>query len=87
MQTTEQTTDAEQMAAPAGVTLRPFSGEADLRAFVDIFRAANVADNIEERTSYEAMANWVAHPSPHFDASRDVVVAEVDGCPVAYGWT
>jgi mycothiol synthase len=71
---------------PQGITLRPFAGEPDLRAFVDIFTSGNVADDIDERISYEALANWVAHPSPHFDASRDVVVAEADGRPVAYGW-
>jgi mycothiol synthase len=71
---------------PEGITLRAFGGEPDLRAFVGIFTAGNVADDIDERISYEALANWVAHPSPHFDASRDVVVAEADGRPVAYGW-
>ncbi len=84
--TTEpMSTTADPMPVPAGVTLRPFAGDEDLRAFVEIFTAANVADGIDERISYEALANWVAHPSPHFDASRDVIVAEVNGRPVAYG--
>jgi mycothiol synthase len=74
------------MPARSGVRLRPFAGDDDLRAFVEIFTAANVADDIDERVSYEALANWVGHPSPHFDASRDLVVAEVDGRPVGYGW-
>lgn len=74
-------------AAPPGVTLRPFAGEADLPAFVNIFRAANQVDRIEERTSLDALRNWAGHPSPSFQADRDIVVAAVDGEPVAYGWT
>jgi mycothiol synthase len=70
-----------------GLRLRGFAGEADLHAFVRIFTAANEVDEVDERVSYEGMANWVGHPSPHFDASRDVVVVEAGGEPVAYGWT
>ncbi len=87
MKTAAPTESAEPISAPAGVALRPFAGDDDLRAMVRIFASANEADGIEERTSFDAMANWVGHPSPHFDASRDVVVAEADGQPVAYGWT
>jgi GNAT superfamily N-acetyltransferase len=72
---------------PAGVSLRPFAGEADLPAFVEIFRAANIADNLDERTNLEGMRNWVGHTTRAFDASRDLVVAEAAGRPVAYGWT
>jgi mycothiol synthase len=87
MTMTEPTGSAEPMTAPAGVTLRPFAGEADLRAFVDIYRSGNDADDIQEVISYEALANWAEHPSEHFDAARDSIVAEADGRPVAYGWT
>jgi mycothiol synthase len=72
---------------PAGVSLRPFAGEADLAAFVEIFRAGNEADGIEERSTIEAMRNWASYPTPSFDAARDVVVADAGGVPVAYGWT
>ena len=72
---------------PPGVTLRPFAGEADLPAFVGIFRAANLADGVEERTTLEGLANWVGYPSDTFNAERDLVVAAVDGEPIAYGWT
>jgi mycothiol synthase len=72
---------------PAGVRLRPFAGDTDLPAFVDIFRAANEADHIEERTTIEAMRNWLGYPSTTFDADRDVVVASLDGEPIGYGWT
>jgi mycothiol synthase len=74
-------------STPDGVTLRGFAREADLPAFVRIFRAANEEDRIEERTSVEGMANWVGHPSDTFQAERDIVVATVDGEPVGYGWT
>ena len=75
------------MSAPAGVTLRPFAGDDDLRAFSEIFAAGNDADNIDERISFATLANWVAHPGEHFDAARDLVVAEVEDRPVAYGWS
>lgn len=81
------TDDPILTTTPMGVTLRAFAGEADLSAFVGIFRAANEADRIEERSSLEGMANWVGHPSDTFQADRDIVVATVDGQPVAYGWT
>lgn len=87
MTRTEATDVTEPMSAPAGVTLRPFAGEADLRAFVEIYGSGNRADDIEEVISYEALANWADHPSEHFAADRDLVVAEADGRPVAYGWT
>lgn len=86
MRTAAPTDSAEPMPAPAGVILRPFAGDEDLRAMVRIFASANEADGIEERTSFEGMANWVGHPSPHFDASRDVVMADAGGETVAYGW-
>jgi hypothetical protein len=35
-------------ALPPGVRLRPFAGEADLPAFVNLFRAANEADRLDE---------------------------------------
>lgn len=72
---------------PEGFALRPFAGDDDVRAFVDIFAAANVADRVDERTSFEALRNWVTRPTPHFDPGRDVVVAVVDGRPVGYGFT
>jgi mycothiol synthase len=86
MTMTGPTESAEPVTAPAGVTLRPFAGDDDLRAFAGIYRSGNDADGIEEVVSFEALANWVAHPTPSFDPQRDIVVAEADGHPVAYGW-
>jgi mycothiol synthase len=87
MTMTEPMDSADPMTAPAGVTLRPYAGDDDLRAFVEIYASGNRADRIEEVVSYEGLANWAGHPSEHFDASRDLVVAEADGRPVGYGWT
>lgn len=78
---------APTAALPAGVSLRPFAGETDLPAFVDIFRAANQADDIDERMTLEGMRNWVGYPSRSFDPARDLVVADAGGGPVAYGFT
>ena len=83
----------DELAAPAatlpsGVSLRQFAGEADMPAFVDIFRAANIADHIEERIAIEDVRNWLGYPSRSFDAARDLVVAAGPGnVPVAYGFT
>ena len=87
MTMTGPTESAEPVTAPAGVTLRPYAGESDLRAFVEIYGTGNQADGIQEVVSYESLANWAAHASEHFDPARDSVVAEADGRPVGYGWT
>ena len=57
------------------------SGEVprDASAPFAVAAAQNTAPN------FAGISNWFAHPSPAFDASRDVVVAEVDGEVVAYG--
>jgi mycothiol synthase len=86
-QTDTHQTDAAGRAAPAGIELRPYGGEADLAAMVAIHTAANLADRIDELTTVDGLRNWVSHPSPHFDAATDVVVATAAGQPVGYGWT
>ena len=89
--TTEPVVDShhrpDRTDAPAGLELRPYQGEPDLKAMVRVFNAANVEDRIEERISGEALRNWVEHPSPHFDPGGDIVLAVVDGEVVGYGWT
>ena len=72
------------MGAPAGLILRRHM-PSDLREFVRIFNAAAAADGIGERISEAGITNRFAHPSSSFDATYDVVVAEVDGEVVAYG--
>jgi mycothiol synthase len=71
---------------PDGLVLRAFT-DADPPAFTEIFNAEAAADGIEERVSEEGMRNWVSFPDEHFAAGDDVVVAVMDGNPVAYGWT
>ena len=56
--------------------------------FARIFTAANEADGIDERTSERrGWSNWLRHPGTSFDPADDIVVAEVDGELVGYGWT
>ena len=84
------TTRPMQTDAPAltgRLRLRGYAGDADLDAFHAIFTAANETDGVEERVSREALAHWINNPTPHYDPASDVVVAEVDGEVVGYGWT
>ena len=78
---------ADTAGLPAGVAMRPFAGDEDLKVFVQIANAANAEDHVEERTSFEALQNWVGHPSRTFDADQDLTVVTVDDVPIAYGWT
>jgi mycothiol synthase len=52
-----------------------------------VFTAGNVADEIDERMSEARLVNWLTHPSKGFDPADDLVLAEVDGEVVGYGWT
>ena len=68
--------------------LRGFAGSGeDIGEFVRIFNAAAAVDEIDERISEAGLANWFGHPTRTFDARRDVVVAEMNGEVVAYGFT
>lgn len=51
-----------------------------------ISTASNEADGVDERTSEAGLVNWLSHPSKGFNAADDIVVAEVDGEVVGYGW-
>jgi len=84
---TTQTTKTDAEAASSPISLRPARGEADYDTFVAISSAGNAADGIEERASREAIANWLGSRRPTFDPERDVVVAEIGGRPVGYGFT
>lgn len=65
-------------------TLRPYRGADEVPVLVDIWNAMAVADGLPERRDVEQLTSWWRTPTPHFDASRDVIVAEVDG--VVRGW-
>jgi mycothiol synthase len=72
---------------PAGAAVRPFAGDEDLRAFVEIANASNREDGVDDFTSLEALNNWASHPSRTFDVAQDLTVVTVDDKPIAYGWT
>jgi mycothiol synthase len=74
-------------ATPPGLVLRPTTGIADVPALLRVYTASNEADEVDERTSKAALVNWLTHPSPVFDPALDVVVADVAGEVVGYGWT
>jgi mycothiol synthase len=76
------------MAAPlTGLVLRPSPGLSDVPQMLRILTAGNEADGVDERESEAGLANWLTHPSPGFNPADDVVVAEVEGEAVGYGWT
>jgi mycothiol synthase len=66
-----------------GLRLRPYAGEADVAAIVEVMNAENEADGIRERVSVGDMTAHFRHASRSFDARRDVTVAETDGRVVA----
>ena len=66
-----------------GLTIRPYAGEADVPELVRIVNAENEADGITERETVAGMRAWLSNPSAQFDPARDIVVAELDGRPVA----
>jgi mycothiol synthase len=70
-----------------GLVLRPTVGVVDVPKLLRVSTASNQADDVDERTSEAALVNWLTHPSPVFDPALDVVVAEVGGEVVGYGWT
>ncbi|MEX2548330.1 MAG: GNAT family N-acetyltransferase [Chloroflexota bacterium] len=69
---------------PEGFRLRPYAGESDIPAIVNIVNRALEHDGVPFRTSVPDLTARHRHPSEMFDAARDVTIAEVDGEPVAY---
>ena len=67
------------ISAPAGLRIRPFDIETDLPSMVRILNAENETDGVAERATVEGERAQLANPSDQFDASRDLVVAELDG--------
>ena len=65
--------------APPGLVLRPFRGDEDLPALVEVLNAESIADRVAERETIETLRSFLGHPSEQFDASRDLRVAELDG--------
>jgi mycothiol synthase len=67
-----------------GLRLRPYAGEPDLADLVRIMNAEAAADGIERRATEAELRVLFGFPNEHFDAARDVTIAEVDGRIVAY---
>lgn len=56
----------------------------DLEPLADLFNAANVADEVEDRNDATGLAEWFAHPSG-YDPLRDCLIAQVGEQVVGYG--
>jgi mycothiol synthase len=69
-----------------GLVLRPSSSISDVPEMLRVYTAANEADEVDERSSEAHLVNWLTHPSNGFSPAEDLVVAEVDGEVVGYGW-
>jgi mycothiol synthase len=72
---------------PPGLVLRPYAGLSGAPEMLRVFTAGNVADGIDQRTSEAGLINWLTHPSRGFDPVDDLVLAQVEGEVVGYGWT
>ena len=70
-------------ALPAGFTLRPYAGEADVATYVRIRNAELEADRIPARATVGDMTAAFSHPSKYFDPARDLSFVELDGRAVA----
>lgn len=78
-----QTDAAARREPPARLVIRPFAGEPDLAPAVEVINAENAADGVAERETVAGLQAWFGHPSAQFDATRDVMLGELDGRVVA----
>jgi ribosomal protein S18 acetylase RimI-like enzyme len=71
--------------APAipGLAFRPFRGEADYPAMVEILDACNAADRLDYVNTVDEIA-WVFDHLTNCDPYRDMLFAEVDGESIAF---
>jgi mycothiol synthase len=67
-----------------GLVFRPFRGEADFPAMVDIMNATARADKLEYNETVDDMARLFAH-LVNCDPHEDMLFAEAAGRPIAYG--
>lgn len=67
------------------LAFRPYGGVGDIVDIVRIVNADFVADDVEERWTADNVRAWYGRPTPQFDPSRDVVLAERAGQVVAVG--
>jgi mycothiol synthase len=66
------------------LVLRPFCGEDDFPRLAGILTASEQADSLSITFTVEAVAKLL-RDTPRFDLSCDLVIAELDGQPIAYG--
>ncbi len=81
---------ANAKAAPLGLHLSHPDAKPAVTAglMAPIANACNVADGIDELTTAEELANWLAKAGgPHFDPVGDVQLARVGHELVGYAWT
>jgi mycothiol synthase len=70
-----------------GLTFREHPGGTGPAALmVPIANAVYAANGMDEITTVADLENWLGHTMAGFDPARDVVLAEVDGTLVGYGW-
>ena len=67
-----------------GLVFRGFRGESDFQVILDIINASKVPDQIERSDTLEDIARYYTHLN-NCDLSRDLLIAEVDDQPAAYG--
>ena len=65
------------------ITWRPLRGRADYRMLAKIGQRANLADGVDDVVTPDTVANELDHPV-NFDPARDVLIAELEGRPVAW---
>ncbi|TMB84397.1 MAG: GNAT family N-acetyltransferase [Chloroflexi bacterium] len=71
-----------------GLRFRRLVRPDDLTALSDLGNLCNAADGVSARSTPEDLANWYS-PTSHFDPDLDILLADVDGQPIAMaraGW-
>jgi mycothiol synthase len=71
---------------PALLAWRALRGPVDYRVLANIGQRANLADHVEDVLTVDEVASELA-PTSTFDPSLDVLIAEIEGRPVAWQWT
>jgi ribosomal protein S18 acetylase RimI-like enzyme len=67
-----------------GLAFRGFRGESDFQIILDLINASKEFDQVERTDSIEDIAREIEHLN-NCDPFRDMLFAEVEGQPIAYG--
>lgn len=67
------------------LTFRNFADDDDYAKTLEVLKAVNIADNIEEQPSHDDHIHWIKH-LPNCDVQRDMLIVESDGAMVGYAW-